>query len=79
MIINFQTYSKILKITIRKAKSNYYHSQFQLFKNDTRKTWTTINELIDKTKKKTEFPRKMSHRWGTHFRQIGNCLVIPPS
>ena len=54
----FQTYSKILKSTIRKAKSNYYHSQFQLFKNDMRKTWTTINELLNKNKKKTEFPDK---------------------
>ena len=58
MIINFQTYSKILKITIRKAKSKYYHSQFQLFKNYMSKTWTTINELLNKTKKKTEFPEK---------------------
>ena len=54
--INFQTYNRILKSTIRYAKIKYYQNQFHLYKNDMRKTWSTINEIINKTKQKKEFP-----------------------
>lgn len=56
--LNFQSYNKILKSSIRAAKVNFYSNQFNLFRNDIRKTWSTINEIINKSKKKKDFPKR---------------------
>ena len=45
-------YNKILKKTIREAKYIYYNRQFEESKSNIRKTWSTINEIICKTKNK---------------------------
>ena len=48
-IENEQTY-KILKIKlthiIRLSKKTYFKNKFAIFKNDCRKTWSTINEVL---------------------------------
>ena len=54
-LLNFQTYNKILKCSIRTAKRIYYNNQFEIFRNDIRKTWSTINEVLHKTTKSKEF------------------------
>ena len=53
---NLSTYNTILKKIIRRAKAAYYESTFNLHKHDTRKTWTTINQLISKSAKSTTRP-----------------------
>ena len=40
---NLATYNKILKRTIRNAKTKYYYSKLHKCGSDTRKTWNTIN------------------------------------
>ena len=44
------TYNKILKKTIREAKSSYYLLSFTENKANIRKTWSIINEIIWKNK-----------------------------
>ncbi len=50
--INLTTYNKILKKNIRIAKRAYYESCFEKYKNDMRKTWSTISDILNKSKKK---------------------------
>jgi len=57
MQTNFKTYSRILRQAIRAAKKEYYHTCFLKFKSDIKKTWATINDIICKTKNKSEFPK----------------------
>lgn len=51
-----QAYNNILNKLIREAKSNYYGSKFDKYKNDSRKTWDTINEILHKNKTKSQLP-----------------------
>ena len=54
--INLNTYNSILQKTIRHAKSTYYGREFEKHKNDSRKTWCTIKNVINKNKSSKEFP-----------------------
>ena len=54
--INLNTYNKILKRTIRSVKIEYYNHQFEKYKNDIKKTWSTIKLILNKNKKSTNFP-----------------------
>ena len=46
--INLCTYNKILKRSIRIAKINYYSSCFNKYKNDIKKTWQTISDIMNR-------------------------------
>ncbi len=37
-------------------KKIYYETLFKNFKNDFKGTWNTINEILNKTKRKKHFP-----------------------
>ena len=54
--INLKTYNCILKRSIRAAKLIYYEQLFNKYKNDTRKTWKTINEILQRSNKKRSLP-----------------------
>ena len=53
---NLKVYNKILKSNIRLAKKMYYESCFFKYKNDMRKTWSTINCVLNKNKKCRQVP-----------------------
>jgi hypothetical protein len=55
--INFKTYNNILKKAIRAAKKLYYNNCFHKFKSDIKNTWSTINNIICKTKNVTNLPK----------------------
>ena len=55
--INLKTYKSILQKSIKLAKLNYYGAQFEKNKNDMKRTWTTINEILNRTKKSVDFPK----------------------
>ncbi len=61
--INLNTYNKILKNSIRRI---YYEKIFNKFKNDIRATWKTINEILNRTKRKKSFP---------YFFRDGNNII----
>ena len=52
---NLATYNKILKRTIRNAKTKYYYSKFHKCGSDTRKTWKTINSVLNRSQS-NKFP-----------------------
>ncbi len=53
--INLKTYNGILKEGIHLTKKRYYKTIFPQFKDDIRSTWKTINEILDKKKRKNLF------------------------
>ena len=67
-----RVYNTILKKTIREAKFSYYNRQFEINKSNMKNTWSTINEIICKSKHK-QFGIKAILYEG---RQINDCDKI---
>ena len=55
--INLRTYKSILQKSIRLAKMNYFGSQFEKYRGDVKRTWAAVNEILNRNKKSTEFPK----------------------
>ena len=53
---NLLNYSKILQQTLRRAKFSYHKDLFTKFKDDSKKTWQHINDILCRKKVSTEFP-----------------------
>ena len=53
-------YRNILTNTVRLSKKRYYDNLFQCIRKDTKKTWSHINELLGRGKKRL-FPAEMYH------------------
>ena len=53
---NLRTYQAILRKNIKLAKINYYGKEFEQCKDNIKRTWKKINELLNKCKNKKEFP-----------------------
>ena len=51
--VNLKTFNTILKRSIRIAKKSHYAQQFNVCKNDSRKTWKNINDILSNHKPKT--------------------------
>jgi exonuclease III len=52
--LNLMNYNCILKQNIRLAKKPYYHSCFENFKDDIKKTWSAINSILNRSKNKKD-------------------------
>ena len=50
---NYKQFRNILTRLLRDAKKRYYELTFEENRNDSRKTWNTLNEIISKRKKQT--------------------------
>ena len=55
---NLSTYNKILKKTMRNAKKSHYEFIFEKYKNDNKKTWNLINNILNKSKGKKSYPKE---------------------
>ena len=91
---NLHTYNSMLKKMIRTAKKSYYDNCFEKNKCDLRKTWSTISEILSKSRNKRTFPRMfkedgqtfidkvtIANRFNAYFTRIGPNLaqnIIPP-
>lgn len=64
---NLKMYNKYLNSCIRCAKKDYYSREFIKYKNDSRKTWDTLKNVINKHRVKSQFP--------THFLNNGNKVI----
>jgi hypothetical protein len=84
---NLKTYNRILKQNIRLAKNQYYHSCFNKFKDDIKKTWSLINEVMNRSQPKKEFPKQfliddtyvsdtvsIANEFNRYFSSIGKTL-----
>lgn len=60
----------------RKAKKDYYNTKFAEFKNDIKKSWKLVNELIGKTNNKKEVIEKIQSNGKTIFEpnEISNTF-----
>ena len=55
--VNFKTFEKIVHDEIKLAQNRYHLNSFTA-KNDMKKTWTTINETLNRNRKSNDFPLK---------------------
>ena len=53
---NLYSYSILLQQKINEIKKLFYHKKFTDYKNDARKTWSTINDVLARKKVKNTFP-----------------------
>ena len=56
--VNFNTFDDIVNQNIDEAKRKYYHDVFLAQQYDMKKTWATINETLNRSKNKTNFPEE---------------------
>ena len=86
--VNIRAYKTILNKAIRDAKRIHYATMFDKFKTNTRKTWDTINELINTNRKQLDFPKsynvngilvtdkkKIANEFKEFFANIGSKLA----
>ena len=57
----FKSYEKIVKKDIKQAKQRYFDQIFTAYKNDMKKTWKTINETLNRNKKKSNVASILYH------------------
>ena len=86
--INFKTFERIVNKNIDTAKKKFYHDTFNSYKNNIKKTWTTINDtlgrgrnqsklptyIVDNEKKMTN-PEKIANTFNNYFANIGTNLA----
>ena len=72
----YKDYCSILQSSLRKAKADYYHKQFQNNVSDIKKTWTKINEVLCRKSKKAEMPDYFldGNKVLTENVDIANCF-----
>ena len=57
----YKIYSNKLNTLIRIAKRNYFDERFDLAKNNLKETWKIMNEVINKSKRKSPLPNTFNH------------------
>ena len=67
--LTLQLYNRILQKTIRRAKYTYYHCHFETLKNNMKKTWQFINDILHKKKNSKSYP--------DHFNANGITITEP--
>ena len=85
---NLKIYNGYLNRCIRTAKNEFYHNEFNKYKNDIRKTWDTLIEMINKKTFKSDFPSCFVHegveitgtkntadKFNEYFTEIGHNLA----
>ena len=55
----FKNFERELKRIINEAKKSYYFKEFSNCRNDMRRTWKSIKEIINKNRRKANFPGKL--------------------
>ena len=63
LLLNFKSFKNIIRRTIMHAKRTYYKNVFNTYSTNLEKTWQTINESLNRRKKKQDFPQqfKLAH------------------
>ena len=85
--INFRTYRSILQKNINAAKKAYYYDHFKKYSDNAKKTWSKINEILNKCPNKKNFPSyfmlggrkienktEISDEFNNYFASIGEKL-----
>ena len=56
-LTNLKSYNRILNRSIRKAKFSYYNNLLSAHKNDSKKTWQTLKNIMKLSKNINDFPK----------------------
>lgn len=67
---NFKAFEKIVDIEMTATKNKYFHEVFMSQRGDMKKTWRTINDTLNRNKKKNEFPKEF---------QVNNESITDPT
>ena len=86
--VNFKTYTKILRQMINSAKKMYYQNCFDKFKFDLKKTWSTINGMLNRNENRKDFPKyfeiyglpasnekRIANEFNKYFVNVGQDLT----
>ena len=86
--INLNTYNRILKQSIRRAKQIYFQKRFTKYQHDIKKTWSTIKEIINNSSSQPSLPdyfqedgtrisncNDIANRFNNYFVNIGPNLA----
>ena len=91
---SFNKFNKVLKKQIKEAKCMYYNNEFTKYKDNIKKSWQTINEILNRDRKSTQSPayiivnnnrisdkQQMADHFNNYFASIGETLAnyIPRS
>ena len=58
---NLKICNGYLNRCIKTAKKEFYHNEFNKYKNDIRTTWDTLKVIINKNTFKSDFPSSLVH------------------
>ena len=58
---NLKIYNGYFNHCIRSVKKEFYHNEFNKHKNDIRKTWDTLKEIINEKTFKSDLPSSFVH------------------
>jgi hypothetical protein len=72
---DLKTYKTILNRLINETKSNFYRLRIDECKNNKRKLWNCINEIVDDTKNRNDKPEIDSVELNRYFSQVGKNLA----
>ena len=85
---NLKIYNSYLNQCIRTAKKDFYYNEFSKYKNDIRKTWDTLKEVINKKAFKSDFSaiflhdgvkitgsKNIADKFNEYFTEIGPILA----
>ena len=90
----YNDFNKILKKTIKEAKNNHYNNEFSKYSDNVKKSWQTINEILNRDRKSDQFPsyivinnnkisnkQEIADNFNDYFASIGETLAnkIPQS
>ena len=79
--INFKTFERIVNKNIDTAPKNFYHDTFNSYKNNIKKTWTTINDTLGRARNQNKLPtyivdnEKIANSFNNYFANIGTNLA----
>lgn len=70
----YKTYRNILNNLIKQSKTDYFNKKFDEHKNNSKKTWQYINELLD-TKKNTKSINIEAKVLNKYFAEVGETFA----
>ena len=79
LLLNFKSYKNLIRRTIMHAKRTYYKNVFNTYSTNLKKTWQSINESLNRRKKKQDFPQQFKLATGNLIsdpKQIADALMI---
>ena len=92
--VEYREYASLIDKLIRKSKYDYYSATFEKYKGDIKKTWKTINSILNRNRKVNNFPshiisskgkindkQEMANELNEYFCNVGHVFAskIPNS